>query len=517
MTASRAWGPAVAAAAAALLIATYGQISSGAHPAPKRSASTSSALASRAALGLRNAGAIGGRKGVPLAERPNVVFISTDDQRVDDMRWMPSTRKLLGGHGVTFTRALSPHPLCCPARAEFVTGQYGQNNGVHHNEGVHGGYSALRDPGDTLARWLKAAGYQTGMAGKYLNGYRPDAPSRQGWDHWNPSVKGEYSYNRTTFFNDGHRVLHTENVDDAVTGYAQDYIREFSQRRAPFYVWASDLAPHVRCMVTCTLPVPAARHVGRFAGVRNDAERKPSYGVPIVGGPGRTQSYSPGERASQQRLFEARIESLQAVDEGVRGIVDTLRETGELANTYIIFTSDNGYLLGEHARTGKNEIYEEPLRVPMVVRVPDRARAATSSTAVTSVDIAATVADLTDVTPTRLLDGKSFLPILRGHQERWRDTQLIQTGYDSRRADDPGWLMRGVRTNRFTFARNQVTGQVELYDRAVDPYETRNVAGQPRYRGVVAALERRTRALVSCAGDTCRRSFGPAKGSRPTA
>ena len=192
--------------------------------------------------------------------RPNIVFITTDDQRVDDMRWMPFTRRLIGGHGINFTRAVSPHPLCCPARAEFVTGQYGQNNGVIHNAGPHGGFGALINPGNTLAKWLHDSGYQTAMAGKYLNEYEKSARRDPAWTHWNPSIANVYSYRRTVFFNDGRPVDRSgEHVDDVVAKYAQRYITEFSKKSAPFFVWASDLAPH---NAVAGYPIPAPRHQG---------------------------------------------------------------------------------------------------------------------------------------------------------------------------------------------------------------------------------------------------------------
>ena len=285
--------------------------------------------------------------------RPNIVFITTDDQNVSDLQWMPHTRRLLAGRGFTFTEALSPHPLCCPARAEWVTGQYGQNNGVHHNKGVHGGYQALRSPSNTIARWLATAGYRTAMVGKYMNGYRgTDPKSLVGWNHWNPTTRGTMSYRHTTFLNDGQERLHTGHVDDVVTSYAADYIKEFAAKDAPFFVWASNLAPHNQSIQGHdTNPVPADRHRGMFQGTRNTAEVKPSFGVPIVDAP------APGVSAKSfdnlGAKFVARIESLQAVDEGVRRIVRTLDRTGELDNTYIIFSSDNGYLLGEHGLTAK--------------------------------------------------------------------------------------------------------------------------------------------------------------------
>ena len=445
------------------------------------------------------------------ADRPNIVFISTDDERVSDMRWMPFTRRLIGGHGVTFTQALSPHPLCCPARAEFVTGQYGQNNGVHHNRGVYGGYRALLDPGNTLARWLHAAGYQTAMSGKYLNGYGSTGSTRAatlGWDHWNPSVGGVYSYNHTTFYDDGDRILQRRHVDDVVTSYVRSYIREFSKKQAPFYVWASDLAPHNRRTDKTGPPLPARRHRGLFPHVQNTAEKKASFGKSVVDGQ-RAVLHGRGLTTKQQTLFTARIRSLQAVDEGVQKIVQTLRETGELDNTYIIFTSDNGYLLGEHGLHGKNMLFEEALRVPMLVRLPGSGVASKSSVPVTSVDLAATVADLAGVDPGRTQDGQSFAPILSSHAGGWRDTQLVQTGYESHSVDNPGWEERGVRTARWTYGHNFQNGTYELFDRVADPLELVNLANQPGYADVLVELERRTAALESCAGQACRRDFGP--------
>src|SRR5687767_3076502 len=112
--------------------------------------------------------------GAPQTEddRPNIVFVLTDDMRDDDLDHMPITRRLLAEQGMEFTDAISPHPLCCPARAQLATGQYAQNNGVQHNRGPFGGHSAL-DPGREASAWFRDAGYQTGFVGKYLNGYDP--------------------------------------------------------------------------------------------------------------------------------------------------------------------------------------------------------------------------------------------------------------------------------------------------------------------------------------------------------
>jgi hypothetical protein len=143
---------------------------------------------------------------------PNVLLITTDDQNRADLCWMPKTRGLLGEHGVTFTRALSPDPLCCPARAELMTGQLGQNNGVRSNLGPRGGFHALLDKDNTLAGWLQDSGYQTAMVGKYLNWYRRRDGRQAGWSVWNPSIEGVYSYTDTTLYGDGSPRTFRRNV-----------------------------------------------------------------------------------------------------------------------------------------------------------------------------------------------------------------------------------------------------------------------------------------------------------------
>lgn len=449
--------------------------------------------------------------------RPNIVFITTDDQRTDEMRWMPYTRDLLGGHGVTFPNGLSPHPLCCPARAEWVTGQYGHNNGVHHNKGAWGGFEALKRPEDTLAAWLSKAGYRTAMAGKYLNGYKAEDGKQVGWTHWNASVRGVYSYFRTEFFNDGRPVLHAgEHVDDVVAGYAKDYIREFAATDEPFFVWASNLSPHdeVHKGHPSTPPPPAVRHENLFAGTVPTSLAKPSYGVETRGWRDPAFEISRGGSTVERHL--ARIRSLQAVDEQVREIVSTLREVGELDNTYIVFTSDNGFLLGEHNVLGKNMLYDEALRVPVLVRVPESAGpgaagARVSQAAVTLVDMAPTFLDIAQVTAAgRRMDGTSFRSLLDGRPQTWRDTQLVQTGRIAKasvKARD-AWGLRGVRTDRYTYAVEVATGAEVLFDRVHDRYERTNLAAKKSYRRVLRDLRKRYKVLSECAGTACDASFG---------
>lgn len=122
--------------------------------------------------------------------RPNIILISTDDMNKTDLRWMPKTRRLLGKAGVTLDGFISNNPICCPARAEILTGQYSHNNGVHYNDGPWGGYKVLEEPGNHVGSWLKAAGYRTAFVGKHMNGWEDTARRQRGWTIFNPIMKG---------------------------------------------------------------------------------------------------------------------------------------------------------------------------------------------------------------------------------------------------------------------------------------------------------------------------------------
>ena len=167
------------------------------------------------------------------AEQPNIILITTDDEAASDMAWMPKTRALLGGSGVSFTQGISPHPLCCPARAEILTGQYAQNNGVYVNHGVYGGYPALENPDNTLPTWLSAAGYKTAFTGKFMNGYEYDVDGRPGgWDMWDPTIIGTYDYYGYTHANDGAPKTEGDTyITDYVAAKSRTMIKRWSDDR----------------------------------------------------------------------------------------------------------------------------------------------------------------------------------------------------------------------------------------------------------------------------------------------
>jgi N-acetylglucosamine-6-sulfatase len=445
---------------------------------------------------------------------PNIVLVTTDDQNVSDMVSMPEAQRLLAARGTTFT-ALSPHPLCCPARAEILTGQYAQNNGVRHNHGAYGGFPRL-DVDHTIATWLRRAGYGTAFVGKFLNEY-DGARRPPGWTIWRPTTSRWYSYYGTRFYagtpdvdDDGYSV-------DQVSDLTTDAIRQLARNHRPFFVWSSQVAPHGTYIERRWAPPRiAARHADRAVP---DA---PSLKDPALNIPGPNVRALAGERALHargflQHYFGQRARSLMAVDEAIETTVRALRRAGVLDNTYIFLTSDNGYLLGEHALVGKNLLYRQNLEVPLLIRGPDVRKHRTSAVPVTLADLAPTFLDIAKARADVTQDGTSFLPLLRGVAQQWRDTQLIQTGSRRVTGRSPGWSYRGVRTDRYTFGVHAASGKRLLFDRRRDPHELRNVAYEDAYRAVVAELSRRTVRLVNCAGKSCRRSFGPVPSVQPQA
>ncbi|MBY9075701.1 sulfatase [Nocardioides sp. WL0053] len=447
----------------------------------------------------------------PQSDGPNVVLVTTDDQTLEELRWMPRTRRLLGAQGVTFSEAISPHPLCCPARAEILTGQFAQNNGVRHNRGRYGGFKRL-DTGSTLATWLHDAGYRTAFVGKFLNGYSPKV-TVPGWDVWNPVVQGVYRYYGYKMWEDGdpHRYRHVHSAD-LVGRRTVDYVEELSGDR-PFFIWSSHIAPHStkeRDAGTWMPPEPAVRHAGLFPGVEAASVASPSFNERDVSDkPVAIARLAPQDPAAMSEAYRQRIRALQSVDEAVGDTVRALREAGELEDTLLLFTSDNGYLLGEHRFAGKDVPYEEAMRVPLLVRGPGVPHGAVRPQTVTTVDLAPTITEYAGVTPGLEVDGRGLRGTIEDARGAGWDTVLIQAGTADRDELAYGWHYRGVRTDRYTYVSYPTEPFAELYDRRRDPSELTNVADEPDYAAVRTELERRMTALVGCTGTECRVDFGP--------
>ena len=453
------------------------------------------------------------RSGARLSDGPNIVLITTDDQALVDLRWMPLTRRMVGGEGATFENFIAPHPLCCPARAQILTGQYAQNNGVRSNHGEHGGYRSLEDPERVLPVWLRDVGYRTSFIGKYINGYHPARGVPSGWERWDATVR--LAYEKFLQY-DGRTVTQPP-------GYHTDYVGERSAAEVaelaaddrPFFMWTSFYAPHGICSpaqeIGCrTPPRVAQRFADSYAGARAPFLDKPSFNEADASDkPRAVVRRGRVDVPAAQQLFLQRIRALASVDQAVAGIVTALREAGELDDTVIAFTSDNGFLYGEHRYQGKTLAYEESVRVPLLVRGPGIEPGRTLGHTAAMIDLAPTFAELAGAEPQVPVDGESLVDVVRDPAPGVDRTLLLQAGI---RGPDPqglDWEYRGVRTGRYTFVYWFKTGFVELYDRRRDPYQLRNLADDPRYAGIVEELAARTRALGECEGAACRTDFGP--------
>ncbi len=446
--------------------------------------------------------------------RPNIVLITTDDQNLTDLDEMPKTRRWIADSGVTFA-GISPHPLCCPARAEILTGQFAQNNGVRTNKGRYGARKI--DLTNTLPVWLDNAGYNTAFLGKFLNGYDTgvvDAPP-PGWDSWQPTAADIYNYTDFTVNDNGALKQYTDSYQtDVFTEMAVTRIREWAPDDAPFFIWQSYVAPHRECLPTeagsCWgVPPPADRHRGLFADALSPSLAKPSYDEDTSDKPSHLAekpSYSDREHAEIQDTHRGRLRSLQAVDDGVARTLRALAAQGELSNTLVIFTSDNGFLLGEHRHDGKTLPYEESLRVPLLMRGPGLPSGTTTGLGLT-VDIAPTIVAAAMAESTLTMDGMDLHPVSTGEVRSW-STVLIQGGPNNKMEEVAGWFYRGVRTSRYMYAHYPNTDEYELYDRRRDRYQLTNVADKPRYGEVLSELRRRAELLADCSGD-CNRKFGP--------
>ncbi|KRF01457.1 hypothetical protein ASG88_08290 [Nocardioides sp. Soil777] len=458
-------------------------------------------------------------RGTAVAEEPpNVVMVLTDDMRKDDMRHMPHVRELLVERGMTFRQAQSPHPLCCPARAEILSGQYAQNNGVHHNSGPYGGWQAF-DPSSTIATWAQDEGYRTALHGKHLNHFEEGSPADPGWTNFDILLEPATDYANFDFFGG--------------TSYRNDYVTTRLDQRTvsdlerwagptPYLVMANHVAPHIWMPRSARgdgdgdrggrPPKVAPEHKRALARLKPAAFKAPSFNEADMSDKEKgVRTRAKLSRREMSTLNLARIRSLLSVDDAVKHLVDTLRETGELDNTYIVFTSDNGYALGEHRFTGKDRLSDEILDVPLVVRGPGVPAGKKSDRLVSLVDLTATLTSLMDLSPDITLDGEDFSDtLLGGKATHRRDTMLIQTGGKATGVRDPGWTYRGVLTERYAYGRrvNDRLSDGFLYDRAEDPYELRNLIRSKRYAPVRRELERRLRALGDCAGSECNRHFG---------
>ena len=455
----------------------------------------------------------------------------TDDQAAEQMRFMPKTNALLGQGGVNFRNSFSSYPLCCPSRATWLTGQYAHNHDVRTNQAPSGGYGKIAPTlSNSLPAWLQKAGYRTAHVGKFLNGYGRtsfDTEVPPGWTEWYGSLDDPDAFDGGTYsmygytLNENGSVVHygtTPEVEDLTTyqtdvysAKAADFIRRSAPSNKPFFLSVAPLASHSEGAAATTQdnnPRAAPRHEGALAGVLPPSS--PAFNEADVSDkPQAIRDLNPMSAAQQELVrdrYRARSESLLAVDEMMQNIADTLRAKGELKNTVIMFTSDNGFFHGEHrVRQGKVRLYEESIRVPLLMRGPGIPRGKTRSQPVGNIDLAPTIADIADAKPQRRFDGRTLIPLAEDGLFSPGRAIGLEAFFNSDADDDPEappTNYQAVRTDRYVYAEYG-TGEQELYDLYTDPYELQSLHSAPGLEPVKGALDRLLARTANCAGSSC--------------
>lgn len=504
-----------------------------------RAAATAVALALTGLVGCGHDG--GGPTAARRADRrPNFVYVVVDDLDAMTMPFwkaMPRTRQRLADRGLVFDQSFVSSPECCPSRATLLTGDYPHNTGVYDSTPPDGGYQVFADGAerDTLATRLDGAGYRTAFVGKYLNGYEErSAAVPKGWDEWFGLGLGFEKGYHYRVNHDGRRVRFGRTEQDYQTDVlARQAVGEIERNvhhDEPFLLALWPSAPHDA--------VPAARrdadnpyahaHVPRGANFDEaDVSDKPTW---LREGQRRLQ---PVDLADLDRRYRMMMGSMYAVDDLMVDVLDALERTDQLDDTYVIFTSDNGYNFGAHRLPQKMAPYEESIRVPLVVFGP-HVRRGHADQIVLNNDLTPTMLDLAGL-PTDDLDGRSLRPLLAGRTVPWRRDFPIQYHgtyhplfhYETLadtvaglpiRAQTPKTQLplafvpsfQALRTERWLYVEWYTSGphEYELYDLTADPHQLTNLlatpAGHAAHRAETDRLHARLTELMTCSGASCR-------------
>ena len=433
-------------------------------------------------------------------DRPNIVFILTDDLDFASASKTPQIRSRLVEEGTSFEKAFVSLAVCCPSRATILTGLYAHNHDVTQNEPPAGGFQKFHSEGleeNTIAvRLQEEGGYRTAFFGKYLNGYPGDEESTYippGWDEWyGKNGHREHQPYRYKINENGQVVSYDNKAEDYYSDVLSSQVTDFAGRTAedsrPFFMFVAPTAPHGPA-------TPAERHKGAFAN--EEAPRPPSFDEEDVSDKptyvSSLKRISEEEASAIDDYYRERLESMLAVDEMVASLFQELEAAGKLENTYIFFTSDNGWEQGEHRlQKGKVRPYEESVRVPLFVRGPGVAPGSTIEKLALNTDFAPTIADLAGIEFPA--DGRSLAPLLRGEDPPWRSVLLLEKF--------GGGDYKGVRTETHKYVEYD-NGKKELYDLESDPYELESLheSADP---SLLEDLKEKLDALKNCSNKGCQ-------------
>jgi N-acetylglucosamine-6-sulfatase len=449
--------------------------------------------------------------------RPNIVFVLTDDLSWDLVQYMPHVQQMQR-EGMTFTDYFVTDSLCCPSRSSIFSGQYPHNHGVLTNTPPTGGFSAFRRgaEAETFATALRGLGYRTSLMGKYLNGYEAQAHYvPPGWTNWQGTGGGYKGFDYVLSAN-GHIARFGRNprayFTDVLRRHGKAFVSRVGRQGHPFLLEIATTAPH-----RPATPAPRDRH--DFPGLQ--LPRDAAFDAVPRNAPAWLRGRNP---LTQQQIdgmtegYRKRAQSVQAVDELVGQIRRLLRERGLDRNTYVIFSSDNGYHMGQRRLlAGKMTSYDSDVRVPLIVVGPGVPAGSTTGALAENVDLAPTFMRLAGMSPPWWVDGHGLVSLLRGHvPPGWRDAVLIEHHHPETPNGDPDRQTgasgnppsyEALRTKDELYVE-YVDGEREWYDMRADPNQLDN-----RYDELPAdykeGLHDRLVALEACRGAGCRRASTP--------
>jgi arylsulfatase A-like enzyme len=453
--------------------------------------------------------------GAAARDRPNLIFIMSDDHAAHALscygsriNTTPNLDRLARG-GIRFSNCFCTNGICAPSRATILTGKYSHLNGVIDNRRKF-------DPEQvTFPKLLQQAGYATALIGKWHLKVDPT-----GFDYWNV-LPGQGAYHDPEMIEMGDRKKLTGYVTDLITDLSIDWIRSRDDRR-PFLLMCHHKAPHRNWQ-------PDEKHAQMYEGVeipepetfnddyatRCDAARDQAmtiehhfYESDTKGPPPDGLEGQALKKWKYQRYIKDYLRCVASIDDNVGRLLDYLEESGLAENTVVVYTSDQGFFLGDHGWYDKRFMYEESLRMPLLVRYPPEIKPGTVSDEIAlNIDFAATLLDYAGVKPPREIQGASLRSILRGRPPGdWRQSMYYHY-YEYGDEGKGGWHRvhrhYGVRTRRYKLIRfyNGIDAW-ELYDLEKDPHELNNVYGNAAYTDVVERLKAELTRLRAQYGDS---------------
>ncbi|MFJ2033465.1 sulfatase [Streptosporangium sp. NPDC087985] len=446
-----------------------------------------------------------------VTERPNIVFILVDDLEAGDLQKFPNIWSQIVLKGTSFEQFFVSNSWCCPSRSSILRSQYVHSHGVLTNTAPEGGFTKFHYSDlerSTIGTWMKSAGYRTGLMGKYLNHYPGGAAELTyvppGWDDWAVPVRRLYEEYGYTLNENGllteHGYTSEDYLEDVLSQKADAFVSQGSAE--PFFLYLAPISPHNPANY-------APRHADDFAGAT--APRTPSFDQPDVRNEPRwlksRERFTPQTVEKIDERYRRRLRAMLGVDDMVGSLMETLRAAGKLENTYIFFSSDNGFHLGQHRLAqGKTTPFDESIKVPLVVRGPGVRPRGVISEMGANVDLAPTFAQLGGAQLPSFVEGRSLLPLLRGQTPSpWRQNVLLEfyrptSERSGRQTPVPAY--QGMRTSQNTFVRYS-TGEYQLYDLTRDPSQLHNLAAKVP-PAVIAQFDQQLDTLAACSGATCR-------------